>query len=405
MIYLAIIGGAIWVYLNPFTAQGWLQNVLPTSAPVVSNPGPDGSAEATVVLSPDQLVPQAESKFHAGDLDGAIDLYGQAAQAAPNQVEVHVALTRMLLFRSALQVGGQRDITLQAALQAGNRAILADPERPEGYAIYGKVLDWSGKPDEATVQIARALEINKDDAVAQSYMAEALVDLQRYDQAQNTIGIAIGLGPNDIDVLRDYGFVFESLGDYESASKQYEKVLAIEPNLAYVKMDLARAYRTIGRYNDALDQLFAVDTIVPKNALVQFELGRTYETYIGDPTNAIKYYQNATEIDPNYALPWVRLGTLHYLQASWDQAVPSFEHAINLGVTGNLNVYYQLGISYENLNKCPQAVVNLRKAQALVPPDDKDTQKKIEEGLAKCPQALTPTAPPVTPSATPTKKP
>ncbi len=406
VIYLAVIAGVVWVVLNPAKLQTWLANVanvIPTAAPSAVNVTP-GAEGPTPVLSIDQLAAKGLEKFHEGSLGAAIEFYAQAAQAAPNQIDYHVQLTRLLLFKSALEYGGQRDTTLQKALEAGNGAILADPERPEGYAIYGKALDWSGKPEEASTQIARALEINKDYAPAQSYMAEALVDQQRYDQAQLAIGEALKLDPNNIDILHDNGYILESLGDYASAAKQYEAVLKLEPNLAFVKMDLARVYRATGRYNDALDLLVAVDTQVPKNALVQFEIGRTYETYIGDTTDAIQYYEHATEIDQNYALPWVRLGTLRYLQASWDQAITAFERAISLGVTGNLNVYYQLGMSYANLNKCPQAVENLLKAQALVQPDDKETQKKIDEGLKKCPQALTPTAPPAAPSATPTKK-
>lgn len=404
-IYLAIIGGAVWVYLNPTIAQGWLANVWPTPA-ATSNPAATGGGDATPeFVSPDQLAEQGQAKLHDGDLDAAIALYGQAAQEAPNQVEYHVELTRALLFKSALQYGSQRELTLQQALQAGNRAILADPERPEGYAIYGKTLDWSGKPEEASVQLSRALELSKEYAAGQSYMAEALVDLQRYDQARQTIDEALRLDPKNVDVLRDNGYILESLGDYASAATQYEAALAIEPNLAYVKMDLARAYRSVGRYNEALDQFFAVDTQMPKNALVQFELGRTYETYIGDPNSALEYYQQSTEIDPNYALPWVRIGTIKYLQAAWDEAIAAFEQAISLGITGNLNVFYQLGVSYANLNQCGQAVTNLRKAQALVQPDDTQTQENIADALAKCPQSLTPTAPPVTPTATPTKKP
>ena len=109
---------------------------------------------------------------------------------------------------------------------------------------------------------------------------EALIDLQRDDQASATINIALGLAPNDFDVLRDYGYILESLGDYEGAAVQYESALALEPNLPFMKMDLDRAYRQIGRYNEALDLLFDVDSQSPDNALNTFRF-RVPKVYLG----------------------------------------------------------------------------------------------------------------------------
>lgn len=386
--YLAVIAGAVWVYLNASAIRSEvLTNLLPSL--VASRPVASTGPTPTASLQPDQLAAQAQQAYKAGDIPDAIDLYGRAAGALPNSVEYHFQVARLLVFQSALQTGQQHDATLKQALDAANKVILANPERPEGYAIYGKVLDWQGQADQAVSQISRALEIDKNYALGQSYMAEALVDLQRWDEAQKTIDQARSLDSKNPDILRDYGYILESLGDYAAAATQYQASLAIEPNQPYVKLALARADRSIGKYQDALDQLFATDTLAPKTPLIQFELGVTYETYVGDPNSAIKYYEQATVDDPNYAAPWLRLGTIYYGQAAYQQAIPAFEQAIQLGITDRPKVYIDLALAYALQSRCDQAILNLQKAEPLVKPDDTQSLDQIKQGYKLCP-AVTP---------------
>jgi tetratricopeptide (TPR) repeat protein len=397
--YLVVIAGALWVYRNASSIRKDLLLTVPNNPVVQTGP------TATASPQPDQYAKIADEAYKAGDIPKAIDLYTQAANYAPNSVEYHFQVARLLVFRSALQTGSQHDATLKQALDAANKVILANPERPEGYAIYGKILDWQGQPDQALTQISRALEINKNYGLGQSYLAETLVDLQRWTQAQTAIDLARSLDANNPDILRDYGYVLENLGDYASAAAQYQASLAIEPNQPYVELSLARVYRPLGKYKEALDQLFAVDTLAPKNPVILFEIGLTYETYVGDPTSALKYYDQSTQADPNYASPWIRLGTIHYAQGSYQQAIPAFEQAIKLGITDHSKIYLELGLAYANQSRCDLAIPDLQKAQSLIKPDDQASLDQIKVGLKMCPN-LTPSPGPSrkTPTPAPTTK-
>lgn len=402
--YLIAIAGISWMLLNASTIR---QTVSSQIGEVVKN-NPAGSLGPTPTPTPqpEQFAGLALQAYKAGDINKAIDLYTQAAEYSPSSVDYQFQVARLLLFKSALQTGTQHDATLKQALDASNKVILSNPENPAGYAILGKVLDWQGQPDQALNQISRSLERDKNYAIGNSYMAEALVDLQRWDQAKTAIDLARSVDPKNPDILRDYGYVLESLGDYSSAATQYEAALTLEPNQPYIKLALARAYRSVGKYNQALDQLFGVDTLSPKTPLVEFELGLTYETYVGDPTSAIKYYEQATQADPNYPSPWIRLGTIHYVQGSFQQAIPDFEQAIKLGITDRPGVYIQLGLAYANQSRCDQAITNLQKAQLLVKPDDTASLDQIKQGFKVCPSITpSPTIARPTPRPTATKKP
>jgi tetratricopeptide (TPR) repeat protein len=394
--YLALITLVAYILVNPSIVQDNFQIPVFSGIPGASI----SSAEtATPSIAPDQVVAQAIEAANSGNFDNAIELYNQAGELEPNNVEYHYQVARLLLFRSSLEYGDKRTKSLEDAIAAGNRTILADPFRPEGYAIYGKALDWSGKPEDASSQILRALDINPDYAIGQSYLAEALVDLQRWDQAMEAINKALALEPSNPDILRDYGYVLESLGDYASARTQYEAALQISPNAPHLKLSLAYAYRAYGEYDSALDQLFDADTLLPQNALIQFEIGRTYEASIGDPVTALEYYERATQIDEAYISPWVRIGTIRYLEGSYVQAIPAFERAIRAGVD-ILDVNLMLGLSYVNEGKCADAQALLQKVSTQAA-DDPDIQETIAAAQEQCKRPVTPTPAGSTPTPQP----
>ena len=368
VVYMLLIGVGIWAYFNQdivrslltgqpipdetaSVAGGETAALVTRQAPVQTSTGP--SAES--------LAAQAAEAYDNGQLSDSIDLYAQASALDPSTVSYSVEQARLLIYRSALEYGDQRDASLQAAIDAANQATLNAPFDPSGFAILGKAYDWQGRPDQAQSTIARALELDSSYALGQSYLAEAQVDLDRWDQAQETIGKALEMAPDSIDVRRDYGYILERLGDYASAATQYEAALQLNANLAFLRVALARAYRVEGNYTGALDQLFAAQVTEPNNPIIAFEIGRTYETYIGNPTEAINNYQQATDMDPSYPLPWLRLGTLRYFQGRYPDAISAFERSLALN-TETLDLLYQLGLSYAYQGRCDTAIRYLDQA-------------------------------------------
>jgi tetratricopeptide (TPR) repeat protein len=402
--YLILIAGCLWVYFNQNKVRGWLGDVVPeeqqtASVPRASADGGPSEGESEEALSPDDLALQAEEAYQAGDLDEAISLYQEAAQDAPNTVEYPFQVARLLLFQSALQYGDQREATINEAMDAANRAILADPERPEGYAIMGKVLDWNSQPEEASNQLIRAIELDENYAVGQSYLAEALLDLDRWTQARETAEQALALAPENVDVRRDYAYILENLSEYAGAATQYEAAIRIHPKLAYLYVALGRTYRVLGRYDEAFDAFFEAQTLEVDSAMIPFEIGLTYESFIGDPDSALEFYQQAIDLDENYVSPWLRIGTLRYYQGRYGEAIPAFERVLEQGVDNN-DLYYQLGLSYANLGQCVDALPYLREAELRIE-DDEDLLAVVQEAIQTC-ETPTPTPIPEEPDTSST---
>ncbi len=397
--YLLLIAGALWVYFHREEVRAYLSIQAPQQAEhaVASTAQSDvPTPDINEVLA--ETVAQAEQAYQEGRLTQAIDFYRQAAEIDPANVDYHFQIARLLLFNSAMQYGDQRRATLSEAEAAANDAINADPFNAAGYAILGKVYDWQNRPDQALSTIRQALDYDPNYAVGMAYYAEALVDLDRWDEALQTIEQALALAPNDVDVRRDYAYILERLGDYASAATQYEAALRLHPKLPYLLMALGRAYRELGRYTEAQDQFFAAQLIEPSNALIAFELGRTYESYIGDVTTALQYYQRAVELDETFGSAWLRLGALYFYGQSYAEAIAAYEQALALGATsGDLN--YQLGFAYAQQGACAEAIPHLREAQA----EAQDNQRVLDiiaQAYEACSQIM-PTPLPITPTTAP----
>jgi len=378
--YLVAIGFGIWTYRNLDAVSSWI--------PQIELPAPDEEATAIATTTPglsfEEIVAEAKQAYLDGNLDKAIERYREAAELTTEPVPYHVEVARLLIYESAMQHGAERVNMLDAALEAANLAILADPFDPAGYAIMGKVYDWQGRADQASSTILQAIDIGPDYILAQSYYAEALIDLDRWDQAEEAIQIAVEQLPDNVDVRRDYGYVQESLGNYENAVIEYEKAVLIHPKLPFLRVSLARVYRVVGRYDEALDQLFEAQVLAPSSVIVPFELGVTYETYLGDPNTALEYYEQAVELDPTYGRPWLRIGTLRYYLMDYQGASVALEKALELEEESD-DLYYQLGLSYAYQGQCSTAIRFLEEAQERAEEDERILDA-VQEGFDYCSQ-------------------
>ncbi len=369
--YIAAIIGLGWVYFNQeeVTAAGFLPQISLSSDGQTVAPIGAPRPTATPSVTAADLAMQAEQEIDQARLEEAIDLYEQAARLDPANPEYPYEVSRLLIYLSVLQYGEEREATLERAFEASQLAILANPDSPLGYAIEGKVADWQGRPEDALNSITEAIGIDESWGVAHGYLAEAQVDLQRYDQAQESISTALQLSPQSVDVRRDYGYVLESLGDYSSGAIQYESALALEPNFPPIRFSLALNYFVTARYNEAIDILLELGALYPQNALVQYQVGIVYETGIGDQNSALEFYEAAVELDDSYTRPWVRIGAIEFFRGNWALVTAPLERAL-AGGTDTTAIQYQLGLAYAQRGECTSAVPYLQEAYNRAPEDE-----------------------------------
>jgi hypothetical protein len=101
VIYLVLIGAGVWAYFNQETIRELFQRQVVMRISEVAEVAAVARPTPTPTPPPDQFAALAEEAYLAGRLDESIENYRQAAGLAPNNVDYHTALARLLVLRTA----------------------------------------------------------------------------------------------------------------------------------------------------------------------------------------------------------------------------------------------------------------------------------------------------------------
>lgn len=377
ILYLAILFAALYVF--------WQADRFQPRVAAFFGPTP------TATPYPQDLIRQADEAYWAGDMKKAIDLYRQASEIDPQNVETLTALSHVLTL----------DRQLQEALAVAEQVILIAPEDPRGYAVKARALDWDGQYDKATVTALRAVELDADYAPARAYLAEAYVDVGQLRNAREQAELAIQLDPYNVDARRNYAYVLESYGLYGSAIQQYIQALHLHPNRLDLMYGLARNYRGAKQYEQSIRTFREIMVRTPEESIIYIELGKTYYEIRDDDAaqtileQAVRlvceecpfhtYKEILTREEPLFLdrtdrkLPdelntaWLRLGQVYYTRRNYESALEILEEAIAYGekhdARAQIEAYYVTAGAYYYLDRCELAVPRAKQALDILMED------------------------------------
>jgi tetratricopeptide (TPR) repeat protein len=397
ILYLGIFGAAIFAMFN-------VQTLQPTVSAWIGPP-------PTATPQPELVVQAAEAAYHSGDLGVASELYGQAAQIQPDNLDILAPYGRILV------LNGQLD----EAHVVADQMIAINPEDARGWAIKSRAYDWQGKYQDAVVAGLKAIELDNNYAPAHAYLAEAYADLGRLRQAREQAELAIQLDPYDVDARRDYGYVLEFYGDYAGAIQQYQQAQTIEPNLLELWYGLARNYRGAKQMEEAIATFNQIAARVPNDPSIYVELGKTYFEMreddaaqenleqavalvcedcplydslqiLEDPTFTVKsgdlefFTQSRPLPDKVMMSAWNRLGQVYYTRRNYESAIAVLEEAIACGTRSRCEVkpkdipiesYYVTASAYFYLDKCNLAEDRAKTALDIYVATDQDAPNTL----------------------------
>jgi tetratricopeptide (TPR) repeat protein len=311
IILLGLILGAIWILMG--IDRGDVQPLFqPTPTPT-----------RTV----NSYVMEGEAQFKAGSLGGAITAYQQAVIVDPNNSHAWAELSRIQTYSSSLlSTNEDRYNRLTQARESIEQATAIDPDNAEVQAVRSFVLDWyASNPlvppkesqsalNDAEAAAIRALQLDNENALALAFLAEILVDQQKWSQAEETIKQAVAIETESMDVQRVYGYVLESLGQYRLAIEKYREAVKLQPNLTFLYIFIGRNFRSLEVHNRALEEF-------EKAAQINEQLG------VQDP------------------VPFVEIAKTYSRDGEFFAAALNAEKAIRINPY-NPNTYGQLGIIY-----------------------------------------------------------
>lgn len=303
-----------------------------------------------------EIMDRAHDLYMEGDLEAAIETYAQAAALEPADPMPYVWWSKLLTLR------GRTD----EAVEKARTAVGIAADSAEALAALCMALDWQAGGDQAMLQEAlsaclSATDLDPGYAEAQAYLAEVYADLGQVSQAVEAGRLAIALDDSSVFAHRDLGYALMKQRRYGDAAHHYQRASQLHPRLAQPYIDLGHLYRIRNRYKDAIEAYERATVVDPNSAHALDALGWWGYFQTGDHQRAAVVLEKATELDPSYGPAFGHLGLAYYVLRNYEDAIPAYHQALELGVT-ELEYYYELGLSYVYLDRCDEARPWLEKA-------------------------------------------
>lgn len=225
-----------------------------------------------------------------------------------------------------------------------------------------KSVDLSSlSPDEAAEEIKRiysffatSVEVEIQDGIAAITLPEA--DAQRINQSLRTL---------------DRASTAAARGRYQQAIPLYREVLKSLPEHTGARRELAMALMETGSHAAAKSHLIRVLQLDPDDAWAFLILGNIYFHSEKDLGSAERYYQSATDLEPDDPYILNAYGALMATRGNLDRAEELFSQAIAVG-GDQPNPVVGLAMVYAKTGRTDDAIVSLE--QLLKGPKVKDSR-------------------------------
>lgn len=312
-------------------------NIVPTTNPLfIPTPTP--------TTPPEAYLNQAEQLYQEGRISRAIEMYQQAINADPKNINTYIALAKLQVFNGSYS----------EALTNAENAILLNPNNAEAHAVRGWAIGMQGNYLDAQTAFNRAKELNPNLALAYAYQTEVLVEqinsgedrLDTLSQATENSRQAINLGNTLMEAHRARGLLLEITGNYEEAVTEFQIAIAINPNIADLYLALGRAYRANGMDTEAITAFERASTLNPYDPWAPYYISRTYASN-GEYTKAIQQGEDAIELDPTETQFYWNLGTQYYRSGDYAKALDYFRISIQGGIGQDGAVVQGIPLSYD----------------------------------------------------------
>ncbi len=324
----------------------------------------------TPTLTAATLAREAYVHFINGDLAAAERRYADALALEPENVDMLVEYTHILLLSNKGQQG----------LESADRLIELDPNDPRGKALRVLGLYQTSRLDEALSYGLGVLEAHPTYAQTYAYLAWVYADLGRWMQAVEIGERGVTLDPDSVDTFRAYAYALTWIGAREDAVKALERAIELHPTLDFLYFEAAEKYRALENVPAAIQAYEQVLAIRPTNTRALLRLCETYFN-LREDARAQEYCEQALAINPAYADAWRQVGLVYYQQGQYQRAVDAFESCVEFG-SDSIFCLYVRGLAYYYLDRCDLAIPILQESMERTQSDR--VLGFIREGMRLC---------------------
>jgi len=255
-----------------------------------------------------------------GRPEAATEWFLRAVELEPESTVVHFYLGEIYYNRGL-------NTEAMAALE---RAVALNPDNANAHYLMAFVLGDMGRHQDARVASKRAIQLNPPLARAQTNLS-----LERYNAERKSQERRQRLAPEPQVVegneLAHYnlGLAFRQKGYYTEALREYRLALERGEDRRLTLQAMAEVHLLKHDFAAALELYETLLREVPDSPKLWNEHGVVLHQ-AGRAEEAMASYQQAVDVDPNYALAWNNLGVVQAHKTNSDAAIESFRMALRL---------------------------------------------------------------------------
>jgi predicted O-linked N-acetylglucosamine transferase (SPINDLY family) len=301
--------------------RGLLKPKRPLSQPqsTPASTTSDSPASAPPAPSWEELFQQAQSLQQQGQLERAIELYGNCIELTPERAEAYYKRA------NSLNTLGR----LEPALEDYDRAITLNPSYTYALCNRGSVLERLGRRDEALASFDRALELDSKDALTHYNRGSVLKDLERYEDALASYEAAIGLNGHFAEAHVNRGNVLQELRRHEAAMESFERAIALNPAIAEAFQGRGVSLHFFMQLEQALAAYNKAIALKPDLASAYVNRGNLL-TDLNRNAEAFGEYLKATALQPDYAEAYFHRAHSQRVLNRYDSAAADYKVVANL---------------------------------------------------------------------------
>ncbi|TRU24632.1 MAG: serine protease [Microcystis aeruginosa Ma_SC_T_19800800_S464] len=250
----------------------------------------------------------------------------------------------------------------EQALTVINQAISLFPNNPNHYNEKSGVLALLKRYDEGLAAITQAIHLAPR-AGWYNHRGNLYSNQQKYELALADYNKAIELNRNYAMAYYNRGVVYYDQQKYELALADYNKAIELDSNDAIAYNNRGVVYYDQQKYELALADYNKAIKLNRNHANAYYNRGnlyfnqQKYELALADFTKAIK-------LNPNDAKAYNNRGALYSLQQKYELALDDFSKAIKINPNDAI-AYINRGLLYAGLKQTKKAKIDLEQAAIL----------------------------------------
>lgn len=217
----------------------------------------------------------------------------------------------------------------QAAVEAFQRALAADPEFAQSHESLGSEYLALGRIDEAIAHFREAIRLQPDAAVAHSNLGLALASLGQSETALHHYGEALRLRPQSAEMHSNMGVELTAQGRLEKAVEHFEKAIDLRPSYIDARSNLGLTLTSLGEYARAEAVFTEALAMRLEHPHLHYNLGVALQMR-GETEAASAHYRTALELQPDYAGAHYNLGILLMAQGGEEEGLAHLRRALEL---------------------------------------------------------------------------